>query len=111
MAFGKLALHRHSVPSGNAAKTSLLADRPAGSAPRPAGAFIKPLDNVPAGILYMVLATFLFAVSSAIAKWQVAIYPVGEVMFFRSASSLLVCAAVVLPFTGLSVFATSRPGA
>ena len=69
------------------------------------------LDNVPAGILYMVLATFLFAVSSAIAKWQVAIYPVGEVMFFRSASSLLVCAAVVLPFTGLSVFATSRPGA
>ncbi len=49
----------------------------------------------------MVLATFLFAVSSAIAKWQVAIYPVGEVMFFRSASSLLVCAAVVLPFTGL----------
>lgn len=110
MHLGKLALH-HSVPSGNMAKTSLLADRPAGGAPRPAGAFTKPLDNIPAGILYMVLATFLFAVSSAIAKWQVAIYPVGEVMFFRSAASLLVCAAVVLPFTGLSVFATSRPGA
>jgi drug/metabolite transporter (DMT)-like permease len=111
MHFGKLALPRHSVPSGNAAKNRLLADRPAGGAPRPAGAFIKPADNVPAGIFYMVLATFLFAVSSAIAKWQVAIYPVGEVMFFRSAVSLLVCAAVVLPFTGLSVFATSRPGA
>ena len=26
----------------------------------------------------MTLATFLFAVSSAIAKWQVAIYPVGD---------------------------------
>jgi drug/metabolite transporter (DMT)-like permease len=50
-------------------------------------------------------------VSSAIAKWQVAVYPVGEVMFFRSASSLLVCAAVVLPFTGFAVFATKRPGA
>jgi drug/metabolite transporter (DMT)-like permease len=111
MHHGKLALHQHSVPSGSAAKNSLLADRPAGGAPRPAGAFSKPLDNIPAGILYMVLATFLFAVSSAIAKWQVAIYPVGEVMFFRSAASLLVCAAVVLPFTGLSVFATSRPGA
>jgi len=69
----------------------------------------KPLDNVPMGIMYMVLATFLFAVSSAIAKWQVAIYPVGEVMFFRSMSSLIVTAAVVLPFTGFAVFKTSKP--
>jgi drug/metabolite transporter (DMT)-like permease len=109
MVFGKLALLHTSVPSGTASK--LLASRPAGDAPRPAGAYIKPLDNVPAGILYMTLASLLFAVSSAIAKWQVAIYPVGEVMFFRSAASLIVCAAVVLPFTGLSVFATKRPGA
>lgn len=109
MLFGKLALHHTSVPSGTAKKR--LADRPAGDAPRPAGSYVKPLDNVPAGILYMTLASFLFAVSSAIAKWQVAIYPVGEVMFFRSASSLIVCAAVVLPFTGLRVFATSRPSA
>src|SRR6187455_1946145 len=109
MRFGKLSLLHLSVPSGDA--TKLLADRPAGGAPRPAGAYTKPLDNVPAGIFYMTLASFLFAVSSAIAKWQVAIYPVGEVMFFRSAASLVVCAAVVLPFTGLSVFATKRPGA
>jgi drug/metabolite transporter (DMT)-like permease len=66
-------------------------------------------DNVPRGILFMIAATLLFAVSSAIAKWQVAIYPVGEVMFFRSFSSLLVCSIIVLPFTGLSVFATQRP--
>ncbi|MET0446715.1 MAG: DMT family transporter [Pseudorhodoplanes sp.] len=109
MLFGKLSLRHLSVPRGNTSK--LLADRPAGGAPRPAGAYTKPLDNVPAGIFYMTLASFLFAVSSAIAKWQVAIYPVGEVMFFRSAASLVVCAAVVLPFTGLSVFATKRPGA
>jgi drug/metabolite transporter (DMT)-like permease len=32
-------------------------------------------------------------------------------MFFRSFSSLVVCAAVVLPIAGLSVFATQRPGA
>jgi len=57
----------------------------------------------------MVGATVLFAVSSAIAKWQVAIYPVGEVMFFRSFVSLIVCAAVVLPLEGFSVFATRRP--
>jgi drug/metabolite transporter (DMT)-like permease len=66
-------------------------------------------DDVPRGILFMLGATVLFAVSSAIAKWQVAIYPVGEVMFMRSFSSLLVCAAVILPISGLSVFATRRP--
>ena len=57
----------------------------------------------------MLAATVLFALSSAIAKWQVAIYPVGEVMFLRSFSSLIVCAAIVLPITGFSVFATQRP--
>jgi drug/metabolite transporter (DMT)-like permease len=69
----------------------------------------KPGDNIPRGILLMIGATVLFAISSAVAKWQVAIYPVGEVMFFRSFVSLVVCAAVVLPLEGFSVFATRRP--
>lgn len=68
-------------------------------------------DNVPRGIFFMIAATFLFAVSSAVAKWQVEIYPVGEVMFFRSLSSLVICAVFILPVTGLSVFATQIPGA
>jgi drug/metabolite transporter (DMT)-like permease len=72
-------------------------------------AFAKPGDDIPRGILFMIGATVLFALSSAASKWQVAIYPVGEVMFFRSFSSLVVCAAVVLPITGFSVFATRRP--
>jgi len=71
----------------------------------------KQNDDIPRGIAFMVGATVLFSVSSAFAKWQVAIYPVGEVMFFRSFSSLVVCAAFILPFTGFSVFATRRPGA
>jgi drug/metabolite transporter (DMT)-like permease len=66
-------------------------------------------DDVPRGILFMIAASLLFALSSAIAKWQVEIYPVGEVMFFRSFSSLVVCAAFILPITGLSIFATQRP--
>src|SRR5260370_19416049 len=66
-------------------------------------------DDVPRGILFMIGATALFALSSAVAKLQVAIYPVGEVMFLRSFSSLIVCAAVMLPVTGFSVFATQRP--
>jgi len=72
-------------------------------------AFSKPGDDVPRGILFMIGATVMFALSSTAAKWQVAIYPVGEVMFFRSLSSLVVCAVVVLPITGLAVFATRRP--
>ena len=82
----------------------------AGAQPRPGatGAAAKH-DHVPKGILFMVLATVMLAASNAIAKWQVATYPVGEVMFFRSFFSLVVCSAVVLPFTGLSVFATKRP--
>jgi drug/metabolite transporter (DMT)-like permease len=69
----------------------------------------KQDDDIPRGIAFMIVATVLFSVSSAFAKWQVALYPVGEVMFMRSFSSLVVCAAFVLPFTGLSVFATRRP--
>src|SRR5262249_10212507 len=66
-------------------------------------------DDVPRGILFMIGTTVLFALSSAIAKWLVASYPVGEVMFFRSFSAMAVAAAFTLPFTGLAVFATRRP--
>ena len=69
----------------------------------------KQSDDIPRGIACMVVATVLFSASSAFAKWQVALYPVGEVMFMRSFPSLVVCAAFILPFTGLSVFATRRP--
>jgi drug/metabolite transporter (DMT)-like permease len=110
-------------PAAVALRTGALGDNPRGNrflkaiseyrrkrteAANPAG---NPADNVPRGILFMIVATVLFAVSSALAKWLVEIYPVGEVMFFRSISSLAVCAAVVLPITGLSVFATKRHGA
>src|SRR5215208_5826107 len=72
---------------------------------------VRPHDNVPRGMLFMIGSTLLLAVSNALAKWLVAIYPVGEVMFFRSFSSLVVCAAFVLPVTGLAVFATQIPRA
>jgi len=68
-------------------------------------------DHVPRGIGCMVLATMMFSTASALTKWQVGIYPVGEVVFSRSISSLAVCGAVMLPMTGLTVFATRRPRA
>ncbi len=57
----------------------------------------------------MIAASLAFAASSAIAKWAVANYPVGEVMFLRSFSSFVACAIFVLPVSGLSVYATRRP--
>jgi len=46
-------------------------------------------EHVPLGILYMVGATIVFAISSALSKWLVDIYPVGEVLFTRSGVSLI----------------------
>jgi drug/metabolite transporter (DMT)-like permease len=66
-------------------------------------------DHVPLGIFYMLAATVLFAGSSAISKWQVADYPFGEVLFMRTATSLLVCALLILPTAGFTVFRTKRP--
>ncbi len=68
----------------------------------------RPSDQIVRGIALMIGATVMFAISNGLSKWLVGIYPVGEVMFGRSLSSLVVCAAFVLPATGVSVFATRR---
>jgi drug/metabolite transporter (DMT)-like permease len=65
-------------------------------------------DRVPRGILYMIAATVMFAISSAIAKWEVVDYSFAEVLFFRAVGSLTVCAVLILPRTGLIVFRTAR---
>jgi len=66
-------------------------------------------EDVPRAILLMVAATVLFAGASAASKWLVGVYPVGEVLFLRSLSSLIAGAAVILPISGLSVYVTHRP--
>jgi drug/metabolite transporter (DMT)-like permease len=95
----------------------LTADKPSGealqSAPQLTNAAGKSpagqRDHVPRGICCMIAATMLFSIAFAVSKWVVALYPVGEVMFLRSFSSLLVVATIMLPITGFSVFATRRP--
>jgi drug/metabolite transporter (DMT)-like permease len=79
--------------------------------PAPVRDAASPAQNIPRGIVFMIVTTCLMAVSFAISKWLVAAYPIGEVMFVRSASSFAVCAAIVLPFTGIGVFATGKPRA
>lgn len=68
-------------------------------------------EHVTLGIFYMIGATFMFSVSSAASKLLVADYPPGEVMFVRTAISLIVVAIMILPRTGLAVYRTSKPGA
>lgn len=75
---------------------------------KPIGEAATRDNHVVRGILFMIGATVMFAISNALSKWLVAIYPVGEVMFGRSLSSLIVCSAFMLPMTGLAVFATKR---
>jgi drug/metabolite transporter (DMT)-like permease len=65
-------------------------------------------DRVPLGILFMLGATVMFALSSALSKWQVANYSFVEVLFFRAVASLITCAVLILPRTGLLVLRTRR---
>jgi drug/metabolite transporter (DMT)-like permease len=65
-------------------------------------------EHVPLGILYMVGATIMFAASSAVSKWLVASYPIGEVLFTRTAVALVTCALFIMPATGFAVFRTRR---
>jgi len=66
------------------------------------------IDRVPLGIVFMLGATVMFALSSALSKAQVADYSFAEVLFFRSFASLVTCAIIILPRTGLATFRTAR---
>ncbi len=98
------------------ADPSIVNDRPDAQARFPSAALPQSIaaekthkDHVPRGILCMVLATILFSTAGALTKWLVGIYPVGEVVFARSLTSFVVCAAFMLPMTGVAVYATRRP--
>jgi drug/metabolite transporter (DMT)-like permease len=65
-------------------------------------------NQIPRGIFFMVISTVLFAGVNAIVKWEVAIYPVGEVAFYRALFALVAVAAVILPKNGIAVFRTRR---
>jgi len=66
--------------------------------------------DIPRGILYMVLSTMMFGVVNGLVKWELAIYPVGEVAFFRTLFALIPILALILPRRGLAVLRTERFG-
>src|SRR5437763_7011690 len=65
-------------------------------------------NQIPRGILYMVISTVMFAGVNAIVKWEVALYPIGEVAFFRAFFAFVAVAAMILPRSGFAVLRTNR---
>jgi len=65
-------------------------------------------ERIPLGIALMVSSSIIFAGSSALSKWLVATYPIGEMLFWRAAAALIGASLVILPSTGLAVFRTAR---
>ncbi|HWD57933.1 MAG TPA: DMT family transporter, partial [Stellaceae bacterium] len=68
------------------------------------------IEHVPLGIVYMLGATVMFAVSNAVSKWQVGAYSFDEVLSFRAIASLAMAAVLIMPRTGMAVFHTRRLG-
>ena len=65
-------------------------------------------DRAPLAILYMLGATFVFTCTSALSKWLIETYPIGEVLFTRVFVPLIGLCVIILPATGLAVFRTQR---
>jgi len=63
-----------------------------------------------AGIGFMLVAVFLFALSSAVGKWLVATYPVGEFLLVRSATTLLLLSPFVWRAGKAAFVNAPRPG-
>lgn len=104
--FGRVALfYGFSPPASEPCNFSAASDRHAAVTVL---ALSARQDNIPLGILYMVLSTMLFGAVNALVKWEVAIYPVGEVAFFRTLFALIPILLFIVPRRGLAVFRTDR---
>ncbi len=79
-----------------------------GTAPPPAPARPERQEHVPAAIGLMLGATFVFTCTSALSKWLIETYPIGEVLFSRVFIPLIGLSIIILPRTGLAVFHTKR---
>lgn len=79
-----------------------------GTVPLPEPAQPTRHENVPRAIGLMLCATFVFTCTSALSKWLIETYPIGEVLFSRVFIPLIGLAIIILPRTGLAVFRTRR---
>lgn len=79
---------------------------PSLSRPRPVPQLRR--DDIRLGILYMLASVFLFSLQNVTVKWLAERYPVAEMVFFRSALSLLPAAVLVWRAGGAGVLRTRR---
>ena len=79
-----------------------------GTAPPPAPARPDRPEHVTAAIGLMLAATFVFTCTSALSKWLIETYPIGEVLFSRVFIPLIGLSIIILPQRGLAVFHTKR---
>ncbi|MGE0717869.1 MAG: DMT family transporter [Alphaproteobacteria bacterium] len=67
-------------------------------------------NDIRRGILYIFGAVSVFSALNAAVKWQVALYPVGEVVFIRCCFALVPCMVLVAWSGGLRAVRTKRLG-
>src|SRR5262245_2172610 len=67
-------------------------------------------EEIRRGIFYMLASVLLFAGINALVKWQVARYPLGEVIFIRCVFALLASTIVLFVQGGLPLLRTKRIG-
>jgi drug/metabolite transporter (DMT)-like permease len=65
-------------------------------------------EEIRRGILLMIASVFVFALVNALVKYLEDVYPVGEVIFFRSIFSLLFSLGLLLRNGGLQALRTNR---
>src|SRR5215467_2359582 len=65
-------------------------------------------EEVRRGIFYMILAVAVFSVVNALVKYEEAVYPVPQVIFFRSIFALLFSCGLVVREGGVSILRTHR---
>ena len=79
-----------------------------GTAPPPEPARPAQREHIPAAIGLMLAATFVFTCTSALSKWLIETYPIGEVLWSRVFIPLIGLSIIILPQRGLAVFHTTR---
>jgi drug/metabolite transporter (DMT)-like permease len=65
-------------------------------------------EHIPLAIFYIIASGAVFNCANAASKWLIETYPIGEVLFVRTAVALLTLAAFILPAVGFAVYRTSR---
>ena len=80
----------------------------AGTQPSVSPARIARRDHIPLAIFYMIASGAVFNCANAASKWLIASYPIGEVLFVRTATALITMGIFILPTVGFAVYRTRK---